>query len=123
MSQPGPHESTGNTIIAKTTNLRKWSTPPEGKRDVVCAANGREAKNILSKRCFDDVLTDLWMPELDGFGLAREIAGDKTLKDISVYAVTADISAQKDCMEAGFTGVLFKPVTLDRLVQLFGVAK
>ena len=94
-----------------------------GITDVVCAANGREAKNILSKRCFDYVLTDLWMPELDGFGLAREIAGDKTLKDISVYAVTADISAQKDCMEAGFTGVLFKPVTLDRLVQLFGVAK
>jgi len=37
------------------------------------AEDGLEALNMLEKKNFDVVLTDIRMPKLDGLGLAREI--------------------------------------------------
>ena len=67
---------------------------------------------------FDVILTDMWMPEMDGKALVREIRRDPRWKDLPVYAVTADAEAQKTSSEAGFTGLLLKPVTLDKLRKL-----
>ena len=67
---------------------------------------------------FDVILTDMWMPEMDGKALVHEIRRDPRWKDLPVYAVTADAEAQKTSSEAGFTGLLLKPVTLDKLRKL-----
>lgn len=42
--------------------------------DVVHAINGRDALSALSTGAFDLVLTDLFMPEMDGIELIRELA-------------------------------------------------
>ena len=84
--------------------------------DTILAENGAEALEILKKDpAIDIVLTDMWMPVLDGEGLIREIRGNEQWKDLPVYAVTADVETQKTYKALGFTGILLKPVTLDRL--------
>ena len=40
------------------------------------------------------------------------------IKDLPVYAVTADIEEQKKFEEHGFTGILLKPVTIEKLSRL-----
>ena len=66
-------------------------------------------------RPFDVVLTDVWMPEMDGEDLVREIRSDPALKDLKVFAVTADVERQKDYAGMGFTGILMKPITFETL--------
>jgi len=84
--------------------------------DIVTAGNGAEALEVLGKDpSIDIVLTDMWMPVLDGEGLIREIRSREQWKDLSVYAVTADVETQKTYRDSGFTGILLKPVTIEQL--------
>ena len=62
----------------------------------------------------------MWMPQLDGEGLVRAIRAIPRLATLPVYVLTADIEAQKTCVEVGFTGLLLKPVTLDGLKPIVG---
>lgn len=91
-----------------------------GNFDVVSASDGREALKILTApdtAPFDLVLTDLWMPNLDGKGLAAEIRKDSRLASLLVVAVTADVEL-RDTIESGdFNGILFKPVTCEKLCE------
>jgi CheY-like chemotaxis protein/anti-sigma regulatory factor (Ser/Thr protein kinase) len=89
--------------------------------DIVTAANGAEALEILEKGpAVDIVLTDMWMPVLDGEGLIREIRSREQWKDLPVYAVTADVETQKTYRASGFTGILLKPIKLNQLRALVG---
>lgn len=91
-----------------------------GNFDVVSAADGREALDILQNphnSHFDLVLTDLWMPNLDGRELAAEIRKDSRLASLIVVAVTADVEIRDSLESDGFNGVLFKPVTCEKLRQ------
>jgi DNA-binding response OmpR family regulator len=40
---------------------------------VVCATNGIEAQKILEKQTFDLVITDIIMPDMDGYELIRKL--------------------------------------------------
>src|SRR3972149_5375487 len=55
---------------------------------VTAAANGREALALLERRKPVLVISDLGMPELDGYGLCKAIKADKKLKAIPVMLVT-----------------------------------
>ena len=91
-----------------------------GVFSVAMASNGEEALEALQHDpSIDLVLTDLWMPELDGRELVRAIRADTKLANIPVYLVTADVEARHEAPADGFTGVLLKPITLDRLQALF----
>ena len=91
-----------------------------GVTDVAMAENGREALAILKgDPTFDLVLSDLWMPEMDGQELVRAIRADAKLAHLPVYLVTADVEARSQPESNGFTGFLLKPITLEQLLVLF----
>ena len=91
-----------------------------GSTHVALAANGREALVLLETGpAYDAVLSDLWMPELDGRGLVNAIRADATLAGLRVYLVTADVEARDRARADGFDGVLLKPISLDNLRKLF----
>jgi signal transduction histidine kinase len=91
-----------------------------GVPSVSMAENGRKAlEKLKADPHFDLVLTDLWMPEMDGCGLVKAIRADAALANLPVYLVTADVEARKQADADGFSGLLLKPVTLGRLQELF----
>ncbi len=92
-----------------------------GLRDVATAVDGEDAweKIRASEKPFDLVLTDMWMPKMNGRDLVAKIRADERFKDIPVYAVTADAEARKTFASHGFTGILLKPLTIDKLSGLF----
>ena len=92
-----------------------------GLNDVEAAVDGQDALEKLrtSERPFDLVLTDVWMPHMDGRELVAKIRADGRFAGLPVYAVTADVEEQKTFSERGFTGVLLKPLTIDTLSGLF----
>jgi len=90
----------------------------QGDFDVVTASDGKEALDLLKNpetKPFDLVMTDMWMPNLDGEGLVRAIRRIPSLATLPVLAVTADVEVREKVAEMGFNGVLLKPITTDTL--------
>ena len=91
-----------------------------GVNGVVMAANGREAmEKLRADPEIDIVFSDLWMPEMDGYGLVHSIRGEERFSALPVYLVTADVEARSKAEACGFTGILLKPVTLEKVKSLF----
>ena len=91
-----------------------------GVAGITLAENGRKALEILENGTdFDLVLSDLWMPEMDGFGLIHAIRANAKLAHLPVYLLTADVEARNQAESSGFTGILLKPITLENLLPLF----
>ena len=86
-----------------------------GVPDIETAPSGDAALRILHQRKFDLVLTDLWMPEMDGYALCARIREDASLAGLPVYAVTADVEAGKTMDGKGFDGMLLKPLTVEKV--------
>ena len=89
-----------------------------GDFDVVMAADGKQALATLEApdaQPFDMVLTDMWMPELDGAGLVKAIRASTKLKPLPVHVVTADVEMVKRHEEVGFTSIMLKPITIDKI--------
>lgn len=88
--------------------------------EVAMAENGRQAMQLLkSDARFDMVLSDLWMPEMDGYALVRAIRADAALAHLPVYLITADVDARNQAESSGFNGILLKPISLDTIMPLF----
>ena len=78
---------------------------------VSLAANGKEALNFLLSRMPDIVVTDILMPEMDGFELCKQIRADEKLRKLPVILVTS-LSEPTDVikgLEAGANNFITKP--------------
>ena len=64
----------------------------------------------------DFVFTDFWMPKMNGTELIRRIRADPRFRRLPVFAVTADTEFRGDARTDLFDGVLFKPLTYDKLM-------
>jgi len=93
-----------------------------GSFDIVMAKDGKEALDILttSDTPFDLVLTDMWMPVMNGEGLVRAVRADEKLAKLPVHVVTADTEMPKKYAELGFDGIIVKPVTVEKIKRVIG---
>lgn len=83
------------------------------------AANGRLALGLLHEHRPHLVLSDIIMPELNGYELCRAIKSDQTLRDIPVILVTA-LNDVKDIIrgiECGADNFIRKPYSEDYLLS------
>lgn len=80
------------------------------------AYDGIEALNIYSENKIDLVLSDIMMPLLDGYNLAKEIRDNN--KEIPIIFMSAkdDKMAKKIGYKAGIDDYIVKPFDLDELV-------
>ena len=93
-----------------------------GTFEIETAMDGKDALARLydpGKPPFDAVLTDMWMPELDGAGLVKAIRADPRFKKMPVHVITADVELQETFAEKGFDSIILKPVTINLLRPLF----
>jgi PAS domain S-box-containing protein len=83
--------------------------------DVRIAPTGCEVLEVLARDCFDCVLMDVQMPEMDGMETTRRIrAMAPPLCDIPIIALTAYAMKedQERIMSAGMDGYVTKPVDI-----------
>jgi CheY-like chemotaxis protein len=79
---------------------------------VLEAENGEEALTVIAEQQPDLVITDIKMPEMDGFTLLDNIR--ERFPDIPVLAISGYIDAE-DIEGKGFNGFLHKPLQMDEL--------
>jgi len=114
----------GRTILVVEDDVRNVFAltsvfEPRGAK-VVIARNGREGLEMARKVRPDLVLMDIMMPEMDGLTATRELRRDAELRNVPIIALTA--KAMKDdyaeCIAAGASDYLPKPLDVDKLVSL-----
>ncbi len=91
-----------------------------GNYETTLAMDGQEALKVLEApgaKPYDLVLTDMWMPNLDGEGLVKDIRANSALSSLRVLVVTADVEIRNKAAEMGFDGILLKPITTAALEQ------
>ena len=91
---------------------------------VVTARNGQEAIDKLEENPdIDLVLMDVMMPVMDGYEATRRIRQEPRWARLPIIAVTAKAMKddQEQCMKAGASDYLAKPIDLERLFSLIRV--
>ena len=91
-----------------------------GVKDIVLAEDGKAAlEKLEADPAFDLVLSDMWMPVMDGSELVKRIRADERLAHLKVCSITADVEARTTYREQGFDMLLLKPVTIEKMADLF----
>ena len=83
------------------------------------AATGREALDILKQsKSLRAILMDLYLPDMSGFDLIKQIRADENFKLTPVVAVTAESVDRQKFLDAGFNDAMEKPLNFDYLKEL-----
>ena len=87
---------------------------------VLTATTGQAALQIAEKRDVDIVLSDISMPEMDGFELLQKLRALPGKEDLPVLAVTGlgQPEDKRRALAAGFRGHLTKPLDMNALSEI-----
>ena len=87
--------------------------------EVIGALTGREGLTKAMQNKPDIVITDINLPDIDGYEITHNLKTDKTTAHIPVVAMTANVM-QKDrenVFGAGCDGYITKPIDVDELPE------
>ncbi len=81
------------------------------------AENGKEALFKAKQQPFDLILTDIMMPEMDGFEMLKQLRNDSEIKHITTIISSASVSDidRTSSLDAGANDFLPKPVDAEEL--------
>ncbi|MCS6958520.1 MAG: ATP-binding protein [Pseudanabaenaceae cyanobacterium SKYGB_i_bin29] len=85
--------------------------------NLIMASDGVEGIQVAEKERPDLIITDLVMPNMDGFEMVRRLRQNPLLQDTKIIASSASVfrSDQDKCMQIGCNGFVAKPVQADDL--------
>ncbi len=83
-----------------------------------CAVDGREGVDMYTDVDPDVVITDINMPNLDGFGVIEELRGDDFASKVPILVLTTESAPEMKARArgAGATGWITKPFDDDSLI-------
>jgi EAL domain-containing protein (putative c-di-GMP-specific phosphodiesterase class I) len=101
----------------ETARAMKRSLSAMGNK-VEIQSSGPEALRALDKRTFDVVLSDISMPEMDGYELLNALRAVN--RDIPVVLLTGDpsVSGAARALEVGAFRYVTKPVSIEELTRI-----
>jgi len=90
----------------------------EVTKKVYTAEDGKKALKIYEKENIDVLITDIKMPEVNGFELIKKIREKD--RDIPVIVTTAydEVDYLVECIELGVNHFLLKPIETDKLYEI-----
>lgn len=92
--------------------------------DIIVAENGREGIEMLQGNPDTNIiLMDVMMPEMDGLEAMRRIRKNHKYEALPIIALTAKAKKRnrEECLEAGATDYISKPIDVDQLLSLMHV--
>ena len=92
----------------------KWSLEDKGD-EILLAADGAAALDLLRQRPVDLLITDLKMPNLDGVELMKRARKESPETDVVVLTAYATVESAVDALKMGARDYLMKPVNPEEL--------
>jgi len=87
--------------------------------DVLQAADGQQALDVLARSVPSIVITDVSLPGIDGFELIRRMRGNQNTRGVPVICLSGHggLAHEKRAREAGCNCILEKPCLPDVLAK------
>jgi len=89
-----------------------------GFNNISTADSGKAALELLGKQPIDLILSDMWMPEMDGSELSAEVKKDPRFAHIPIVAQTADVETGGNFDMSHFDAIIMKPLTKEKLSNM-----
>lgn len=85
---------------------------------VLSAINGQDGQQHLNGQHFDLIITDLYMPEMNGIEFIRSVRAHNDYKTTPILFLTTESQTAKkmEAKEAGATGWIIKPFVPAKLI-------
>jgi DNA-binding NtrC family response regulator len=83
--------------------------------NILLAANGDEALQLIRSENVDILLTDLKMPKLDGMELLTLVRAESPTTEVVMLTGHGTVESAVDAMKAGAFDYLIKPINIDEL--------
>ena len=119
-SAPGPLADAAKVLVADdNADMREYVTRLLSDQwHVEAVANGRQALDLLARHDFDLVVTDVMMPELDGFGLLEAVRANPSTRELPVLMLSARAGEDATIggLQAGASDYLVKPFSARELI-------
>ena len=89
-----------------------------GCDDILTADSGQSALALLETHPVDLILSDLWMPGMDGSALSAAVKQNPAYAHIPIIAQTADVETGGNFDMTHFDAIVLKPLTMKKLSRL-----
>ena len=89
-----------------------------GFDDIFTAGSGKAALELLGRQPVDLILSDIWMPEMNGAEFSAEVKKDPRFAHIPIVAQTADVETDGNFDMSHFDAVILKPLTKEKLANM-----
>lgn len=105
-------------IVEDDKNLRKLITTclKKNNYNTYEAFNGNEALKVLDENYIDLIISDVMMPEMDGFQLIKELRSSKYKIPILIITAKSDIKDKKQGFLLGADDYMVKPINIEELL-------
>lgn len=108
-------------FVDDNENIRQMiiETLKDSFKNLYIASNGKEALQIILKEIPDIVISDIMMPEMNGYELCRKIKEDMNINHIQVILLTArtDEQSHLDGYKTGADAYMEKPFEINSLLE------
>lgn len=116
-------DSRGYTILIVEDNdsMREFLAEQINMQfSIETARNGKEALNLLADRRIDLIVSDVMMPEMNGFELCKAVKTDINLSHIPIVFITAknDLDSKIKGLQLGAEAYIEKPFSIKYFRQL-----
>lgn len=110
-------------VVEDNKNLRKLMATylKKNNYEPLEAEDGEQALDILDKNHVDLIITDIMMPNLDGFELTKELREANYMLPILFVTAKESIDDKKKGFLIGADDYMVKPVDMDEMVLRVGV--
>lgn len=105
-------------VVEDTTDMQEFIINNIGQEYITYGAdNGEEALQILNDCAVDIILSDLYMPKMDGFSLLEKVRANPQLSHIPFVLLTAQdsVSTKIRSLEYGADAYIEKPFSIDHV--------
>ncbi len=83
---------------------------------VYTAQNGQEALNLMEKQQIDLVISDIMMPEMDGYEFVQTLRETKYTLPILMITAKSQLESLEEAFKLGVDDYMVKPLRLEELV-------
>ena len=110
-------------VVEDNKNLRKLMVTylKKNNYEPLEAEDGEQALDIIDKNHIDLIITDIMMPNMDGFELTRELRDANYMLPILFVTAKESIDDKKKGFLIGADDYMVKPVDMDEMVLRVGV--
>lgn len=83
--------------------------------DIIAVTNGEEALKVLENRYIDLLITDIMMPDMDGFELVKLLRGTRHQLPILMMTAQVQFESLEKAFQLGVDDYVVKPIRLTEL--------